>query len=158
MKAIDLMTVALLIGCQSPDVEDRDASVPAKDAVFPADSTVGGSGPVDAQVPDAAADAFLPALDMGPGCVAPTAGQCPPDVEEVLLGRELTRAGCFAREEEIVACLYFVGGTAGESCTKRTADGAIFRVGTETCRPEGWEACTPEEFESFASEERELCP
>jgi hypothetical protein len=158
MKAIDLMAVVLLIGCQSPDVEDRDASSPEKDAVLAADSTVGGSVPVDAQVPDAAADAFLPALDMGSGCVAPTAGECPPDVEEVLLGRELTSDRCFAREEEIVSCLYNPGGTAGMSCARRTTDDALFVLGAETCRPEGWAACTPEEFEAVASQGYSLCP
>ena len=158
MKAIDLMTVALLIGCQSPDVEDRDASAPAKDAVLPADSTVGGSVPVDAQVQDATDDALLPAPDMGPGCVAPTAGQCPPDTVEILRGRRLTSDLCFAREQEIVSCLYNPGGTAGLSCARRTTDDALFALGAETCRPEGWAACTPEEFEAVASQGYSLCP
>lgn len=158
MKALALLTTAFLVGCQSPDVEDRDAISPEKDAVLATDAAADGSAPVDAQVPDAADDALLPAPDMGPGCVAPTAGECPPDTVSVLLGRQLTSDRCFAREEEIVSCLYNPGGTTGMSCARRTTDDALFVLGAETCRPEGWAACTPEEFESVASQGYSLCP
>jgi hypothetical protein len=158
MKALALLTTALLVACQSPDVDDRDASPPAKDGTVATDAAADGSAPADAQVQDAADDAFLPAPDMGPGCVAPTAGECPPDVEEILRGRQLTSDLCFAREEEIVSCLYNPGGTAGMSCARRTTDDALFALGAETCRPEGWAACTPEEFEAVASQGYSLCP
>ena len=158
MKTIDVMAVVLLVGCQSADIEDLDAGSQQADAVVETDSTADGSAPVDAQVPDAAADALLPPPDMGPGCVAPTGGQCPPDTVEILRGRRLTSDLCFAREQEIVSCLYNPGGTAGLSCARRTTDDALFALGAETCRPEGWAACTPEEFEAVASQGYSVCP
>lgn len=118
----------------------------------------GGTGePGDARIDDALnGDATVPGpdADLRPNCVVPVDGACPDDIEGISTGGVWQpEEGCW--REEIISCLYNVGGATGSAEYCRESDGVPFGVGTITCIPFPHRQCTPEEWAATAPV---LCP
>ena len=127
------------------DMAGRADAVPADAAPDDAqiDDAQIGDAHIDAPFGDAHIDAFIQHADavLGPDCVAPVDGACPPNVNEVVrASRYDPEADCWQRAF-IISCLYNVGQSPGEACFRRTDDGTYYWVASITCMPFPTEEC-----------------